>query len=110
MISILRRIRQKLLTESKFSHNLIYAVGEIALVVFGILIALQINNWNAQQRMEKEEMVILSNLLESLYTAKEQSDIEVLEETQLKESLLVALGKTSNASKNDIFTITDSVF
>ncbi len=45
-----RKIRQKLLTESKFSKYFMYAVGEIILVVIGILIALQINNWNQARK------------------------------------------------------------
>ena len=52
MIKFFRHIRQKLLTENKFSKYLLYAVGEILLVVIGILIALQINNWN-ERRKEK---------------------------------------------------------
>jgi len=44
MIKIFRKVRQKLLAENKFSQYLIYAIGEIVLVVIGILIALQINN------------------------------------------------------------------
>jgi uncharacterized protein DUF6090 len=82
----------------------------MTLVVIGILIALQLNNWNAEQKIEKEEIGILNNLLESLYSAKEQSDIEVFKENQLKESLLVALGKNSYKSKLGIDTISDSVF
>ena len=46
MIKFFRKIRQKLLSENKFSKYLFYALGEIVLVVIGILIALQINNWN----------------------------------------------------------------
>jgi len=110
MIKFFRKIRQKLLSESKFSQYLIYAIGEIVLVVIGILIALQINNWNAEQKIEKEEIGILNNLLESLYSAKEQSDIEIFNENQLRESLLVALGKSSNKSKLGINTISDSLF
>tara|TARA_R110000782_G_scaffold258049_1_gene347613 strand:+ start:691 stop:1380 length:690 start_codon:yes stop_codon:yes gene_type:complete len=49
MIKFFRKIRQKMLTENKFSKYLIYAIGEIILVVIGILIALQINNWNQSQ-------------------------------------------------------------
>ena len=110
MIKFFRKIRQKLLTENKFSKYLLYAIGEIVLVVIGILIALQINNWNAEQKIEKEEIGILNNLLESLYSAKEQSDIEIFKETLLKESLLVALRKNSNKSKLGINTISDSLF
>ena len=46
MIKFFRKIRQKLLSENNFSKYLLYAVGEIVLVVIGILIALQINDWN----------------------------------------------------------------
>lgn len=56
MIKFFRRIRQQLLTENKFSKYLLYALGEIVLVVIGILIALQINNWN-QDRIKKQEEV-----------------------------------------------------
>ena len=96
--------------KNKTGKYLKYAVGEIVLVVIGILIALSINNWNAEQKIEKEEIGILNNLLESLYSAKEQSDIEIFEENQLKESLLVALGKNSNKSELSINTISDSLF
>ncbi|WP_350293747.1 hypothetical protein [uncultured Croceitalea sp.] len=48
MIKFFRKIRQQLLTENKFSKYLLYAIGEIILVVIGILIALQINNRNEE--------------------------------------------------------------
>lgn len=50
MIKFFRKVRQKLLNENKFSKYLIYTIGEIVLLVIGILIALQINNWNEHQR------------------------------------------------------------
>jgi hypothetical protein len=46
MISFFRKIRQQLLSQNKVSKYLLHALGEIFLVVIGILIALQINNWN----------------------------------------------------------------
>ncbi len=55
MIKFFRRIRQQLLSDllagktGRFSKYLLYAVGEIFLVVIGILIALAVNNWNQQQ-------------------------------------------------------------
>ncbi|CAN0599637.1 DUF6090 family protein [Maribacter sp. 1_2014MBL_MicDiv] len=60
MIKFFRKIRQNLLSENKFSKYLIYAIGEIILVVVGILIALSINNWNESQKLNKE-IVSLSN-------------------------------------------------
>ena len=53
MIKFFRKIRQKLLEQNKVSKYLIYALGEIILVVIGILIALQINNWNENRQNKK---------------------------------------------------------
>ncbi|MBT8297738.1 MAG: hypothetical protein KJO52_05335 [Maribacter sp.] len=55
MLKFFRKIRRNLLTENKFSKYLFYAIGEILLVVIGILIALQINNWNNEKIERKEE-------------------------------------------------------
>ncbi|WP_435624245.1 DUF6090 family protein [Flagellimonas sp.] len=62
MIKFFRKIRQKLISEKKFSQYLLYAVGEIILVVIGILIALQINDYSEQKKERKKEQVLLSNL------------------------------------------------
>ena len=59
MIKFFRKIRQKTLTENKFSKYLIYAIGEIILVVIGILIALQLNLWNEKR---KTNSILTSNL------------------------------------------------
>ena len=56
MIKFFRKIRQKTLSDNKFSKYLLYAFGEIILVVLGILIALAINNWN-NQTQEKQKLV-----------------------------------------------------
>lgn len=62
MIKFFRKIRQKVLTENKLSNYLIYAIGEIILVVIGILIALQINNWNERRKANKQELLLLKQL------------------------------------------------
>ena len=64
MIKFFRRIRQNLLNENKFSKYLIYAIGEIFLVVIGILIALSINNWNENEKSRDREKLLLTNLKE----------------------------------------------
>jgi hypothetical protein len=66
MLKFFRKIRQQLLAESKFSKYLIYALGEIVLVVFGILIALQVNNWNIQRNNVLLEKVYVSRLIDEL--------------------------------------------
>ena len=62
MLKFFRHIRHNLLSENKFSKYLLYAVGEIILVVIGILLALQINNWNQQRIEDKKEIELLIDL------------------------------------------------
>ncbi len=62
MIKFFRKIRQNLLSEGKTEKYLKYAIGEIVLVVFGILIALSINNWNENKKERKEEYQALKSL------------------------------------------------
>ena len=62
MIKFFRRIRQQLLTEHKFSKYLFYALGEIILVVIGILIALAANNWSIEQAERLQESKYLNNI------------------------------------------------
>ncbi len=59
MLTFFRRIRQKLLHQNQVTRYLAYAAGEIFLVVIGILIALQINNWNEGRKTKKFEQEIL---------------------------------------------------
>jgi len=62
MITFLRKIRQNLLSEGKTRKYLKYAIGEIVLVTIGILIALQINNWNQKRINNNKEVTILNSL------------------------------------------------
>jgi|TARA_R110002110_G_scaffold414041_2_gene642822 hypothetical protein len=66
MIKFFRKIRQRLLSENKFSKYLIYAIGEVLLVVIGILIALQINNWNENKKQIKKEEKLLQQFKNEL--------------------------------------------
>src|SRR6056297_1464225 len=66
MIKFFRKIRQRLLSENKFSKYLIYAIGEIILVVIGILIALQINNWNEGRKEFSKSKALLEEFKRDL--------------------------------------------
>jgi len=66
MIRFFRNIRQKLAAENNVSKYLRYAIGEIILVVIGILIALQINNWNENRKERLIEIKYLKNLKHDL--------------------------------------------
>lgn len=66
MIKFFRNIRKSLINQGKTSKYLKYAIGEIILVVIGILIALQINNWNQEQKDHKIEITYLKEIQNSL--------------------------------------------
>lgn len=66
MIKFFRKIRQRLLTENKFNKYLLYSVGEIMLVVIGIMIALQVNNWNQNRKQLDIEIQMYSKLYDDL--------------------------------------------
>ena len=56
MLLFFKKLRRGLLSENRFTTYLLYALGEIVLVVIGILIALQINNWNINRLKRQEEL------------------------------------------------------
>ncbi len=70
-MKLFRRIRQQLAAQNNVAKYMRYAIGEILLVVIGILIALQVNNWNQERKETLVELGILfdiqSNLTESLH-------------------------------------------
>jgi len=74
MIKFFRRIRQKLVAENRFSKYLLYAIGEIILVVIGILIALQINNNNENRKAKAKERVLIEQLLNDFKKNQEGID------------------------------------
>ena len=63
MIKFFRHIRKSLLTQGKTTKYFKYAIGEIILVVIGILIALQINNWNENRKLNEQRKELISNLI-----------------------------------------------
>ena len=83
MIKFFRKIRQRLLTENKFSKYLIYAIGEIILVVIGILIALSINTWNEERKDRKIEI----NYLERLLSEVKKDTASINQNIQLADKL-----------------------
>ena len=66
MFKFFRNIRQSLLMENKTSKYFKYAIGEIILVVIGILIALQINNWNENRKQYLAEIEFLKGIKNDL--------------------------------------------
>ncbi len=71
MLRFFSKIRHKLLEQSKVRSYLLYAVGEIALVMVGILLALQVNNWNENRILEKTELQLLADIRENLIASRQ---------------------------------------
>ncbi|WP_223032285.1 DUF6090 family protein [Hanstruepera marina] len=64
MLKFFNKIRKQLLNDNQTGRYLKYAIGEIILVMIGILLALQVSNWNNNRELEKEELKVLKSLLQ----------------------------------------------
>ena len=80
-----------MLTENKFSKYLLYAIGEIILVVIRILIALGINNWNNNRLVDFQKTNFLKNIKEDLIsdTLAFEKSIKLYEELITKKKKLI---------------------
>lgn len=96
MIKLFRKIRQDLLMENKTGKYFKYAIGEIVLVMIGILLALQVNNWNIDRNNSKQEIALLSQL-ENEY---EENLKEVNEKISMRYAIL--------SSINELFSYIDN--
>ncbi|WP_282134333.1 DUF6090 family protein [Seonamhaeicola maritimus] len=106
MIKFFRNIRQKLLAENRISKYMVYAIGEIVLVVIGILIALQINNWNENRKDRDLEKYYLNQLLiEFQNNIKESEFLRIFGEFQSKniQLLLKSLKQPLDSSEIEIW-------
>ncbi len=75
MLLILKNLRKKFIQNNKVSHYLLYALGEIVLIVVGILLALGINNWSEENKLRSKEQFYLSGLKEEFETSKAKLEV-----------------------------------
>ena len=100
--------------QNKNAKYLKYAIGEIVLVVIGILIALQINNWNENRKLKAEENELLTNL--SLSFERKLNELEYKNIGREKNinginRLLENISKQSNAiSDDEMFVLMQDIF
>ncbi|TDQ17015.1 hypothetical protein DFQ04_1663 [Algoriphagus boseongensis] len=90
MLTFFRKIRQKLLSQNRVTRYLVYAIGEILLVVIGILIALQVNNWNEQRKAAIRWKTYQKRFIEDFEVILEDTENSILgNEKNLRNSILV---------------------
>ncbi len=86
MFRFFRQLRQHLLTENKFNRYLLYALGEIALVVIGILLALQIDTWNESKKQGQASRDFLLRLQQEVQQNIQYTEAEIRVEIRQVES------------------------
>jgi hypothetical protein len=80
---LLKNIRRKLMNENKVSKYMLYAIGEIALVMIGILLAVQIDAWNDGRLEKKEEVRTLLSLKEDFLQSRINVDSTIREQSEV---------------------------
>jgi hypothetical protein len=98
MLRFFRQIRQRLLSDNQFGKYLLYAIGEILLVVIGILIAFQVDNWNELRKEQQIELSLLEELRSDLKFSKQ--DLEDVNRTN--KEYLDAYYLIYNSIENDL--------
>jgi len=121
MLRYFRTFRQRLLSQNRVSRYLLYAAGEIVLVVIGILIALQINNWNEARKLRVQEIRVYEEIRHELSEAilDIQDDLDdhrrdlrsneivlavILDRTAFQDSLMFHLALTTDREQLDLKT------
>ncbi|MDW7690221.1 DUF6090 family protein [Flammeovirgaceae bacterium SG7u.111] len=91
MINLFRKYRRGMLGKGNISQYLLYAIGEIALVVIGILIALQINNWNEERKAKRLEIELVEEVSTGLKSdlADVELNLNTLERRIVNQSKLI---------------------
>ena len=101
MIKFFRTIRGRLINDNRLGKYLLYAIGEIVLVVIGILIALQINNWNEQQKKSAKEQLYLSGMKLDFQETKKELD-RVISKTDRVRKVTYTLLSMDNAERDTV--------
>lgn len=109
MIKFFRKIRYDLMKQNKMSKYFKYAIGEILLVVIGILIALQINNWNEKRKADSQETVLLEQLLSDFESNLEQLNQKISMREDFKNSSKILLSYIDNPKLASTDSVNDHI-
>jgi hypothetical protein len=109
MIHVFRKLRRKLAAEGKTFGYLKYAIGEILLVVIGILLALQLNNWNAEIADKRESRRFMERLLVEVESNLQASALEIGKKRAQLSGLSAILEMISNPAARSSQQTLDSL-
>lgn len=102
MLPFFRKIRWRLATNNQFFKYSRYAIGEIVLVVIGILIALQINTWKEEQKSKRVEIVILTELKKNIDADIKEMDSTIVNvNNRIKSTKIILKSFSNNYSYHD---------
>ncbi|MDA0349175.1 MAG: DUF6090 family protein [Verrucomicrobia bacterium] len=114
MLRAFSRIRKTLINEGKTSRYIRYALGEFLLIVAGILVALQIQNWNEGRKLDHDRQELIENLKADFQTNLMRLEeiipvgVNSLEKTKL--FLGIAGGDNSDLSLNELKTLAGEAY
>jgi len=107
MIKFFRKIRYNLMSENKTGKYLKYAIGEIVLVVIGILIALSINNWNEERKTKLKAQVYINQIINDI--AKDTLNInDLIKTAKIEDSYILNYFSFFNQGNIPIDKLIDS--
>jgi hypothetical protein len=102
MLFILRQLRRSFFQPGKLRTYLAYAFGEIVLIVFGILIAVQIGDWKEERKIERQRVELIDDLKEDFRTSLKRLETSISKAKEINDNLLaflnVAAGENNHLS------------
>lgn len=101
MLRFFRKIRIKLIDEGNLKRYLIYSIGEILLVMLGILFAVQVNNWNESNKAQKSELDALVDLREEFVGNVNSFEVHLADKQRTANSWKELILKISDQSLPD---------
>ena len=96
MIKFFRKIRYDLMEKNKTGKYLKYAIGEIILVMIGILLALQVNPWNETRKTNREELELLVSLHNEFTFNRDELDRSIKRAQIIQSRCITLLENTGN--------------
>ncbi len=115
MLTFFKRMRRSLLSDNKYRKYFWYAIGEIILVVIGILIALQINNWSTEKTNQENIKVFAKSLVKDLKGDIDEIEIRIIQVNKINSRIdslinVINSANTYNALNIDLLCLSWNLY